>query len=58
MIEMRCKCLTISWDLDKKFRDTIVQRKELKKGCLRECVEEAIKDWISKNDDGDLYGYA
>jgi len=55
---MQCKSLTISVELDRKFRATIVQRKELKKGCLRECVEEAIKDWISKNKDGDIYGYA
>jgi hypothetical protein len=55
---MKCSSLTISKPLDKKFRATIAERKELKKGCLRECVEEAIKDWILKNKDGEINGYA
>lgn len=55
---MNCTSLTISKGLDNKFRAVIAENRELKKGCLRECVEEAIKDWILKNQDGGRIGYA
>lgn len=55
---MNCTSLTISKGLDNKFRATIVKNKQLKKGCLRECVEEAIEDWIKKNQESERYDYA
>ena len=49
--------LTISEDLDREFRKTIAKNKNLNKGCIRECTEEAIKGWISKNKESGLSGH-
>lgn len=51
------KHLTISENLDKKFRATIRKKRQLKKGIIQECVEEAITDWIRKGEGDDLVGY-
>ena len=42
------KHLVISEELNIKFRDVIANNKKLKKGIIKNCTEEAIKEWISK----------
>jgi len=37
----------ISVSLDQRFRDTVYQRKGLRKGAITEAVTEALKMWIS-----------
>lgn len=37
--------------LDKRFRETVVKRKGLHKGVIKESLEEAIKQWIESNPD-------
>lgn len=40
--------ITLSKDLDKRFRDEIVKRHGFKRGSLQKAIEEAVKDWIKK----------
>lgn len=49
--------LTVSKKLDREFREVIAGKRPLKKGCIRECTEEAIKEWIAKNKEDDQIGY-
>lgn len=34
-------------DLEKKFRETVFNRKGMKKGNISEALEEAIRQWIA-----------
>lgn len=43
------KHLVISKELNEKFRKTISKKEELEKGIIQKCTEEAIRDWIIKN---------
>ena len=43
--------LTISDELNRKFREVMAIKKPLNKGIIRKCTEEAIKDWILKNNE-------
>lgn len=40
--------VTMTKELDKKFRDEIVKRYGFRRGSLQKAIEEAIEDWISK----------
>lgn len=39
--------LNIEDELERKFRDTVYQRKGMKKGNLTEALEEALEQWIN-----------
>jgi hypothetical protein len=39
--------------LDERFRKTIVERKGLHKGVIKEAFEEAIKLWMEKGEKGE-----
>jgi hypothetical protein len=41
--------LVIDDELDKQFRNEIAQRLGMKKGNIQIAIEEALKDWISKD---------
>jgi hypothetical protein len=36
-------------ELDARFRQTIAQKKGLRKGVIKEAFEEAVRAWIEKN---------
>lgn len=38
----------ISEELGRAFKDEVYKRKGMKKGNIKEAVEEAIRDWINK----------
>jgi len=40
--------LTINDNLEKRFRDTVYQRKGYRKGNISEAVEESFELWISQ----------
>jgi len=40
--------ISIDDDVERRFRETVYQRKGLKKGNLSEAATEAILDWIGK----------
>ena len=42
--------LTISDELEKKFRELVFKKKGWKKGSVKEAIEEAISLWIEKNE--------
>ncbi len=44
--------LQIDDKLEKKFRIIAARKFEAKKGFLKKAIEEAIKDWVSKNQKG------
>jgi len=50
------KHLVVSEELNTNFRDAIANKKKLKKGIIKNCTEEAIKEWILKNR-GNTVGY-
>ncbi len=41
--------LQIDDKLEKEFRRVAAERFEAKKGFLKKAIEEAVKDWINKN---------
>jgi tryptophan synthase beta subunit len=52
MITMGKINLEINDDLEKKFRRLAVEKFEARKGFLKKAIEEAIRDWIHKNNKG------
>lgn len=40
--------LTISDELEQKFREEVYRRYGMKKGNLKKAIEEAIEDWINR----------
>jgi len=49
VVERAILFIGINPDLNKDFRDVIGKVKGCNRGSLREAVEEALKDWIRKN---------
>ncbi len=45
--------LVISEKLNARFRDVIAKNMRLQKGILKKCTENAIKEWILKNEERD-----
>ena len=41
--------ISLSDDLEKKFRETVFEKFGMKKGNINKAFEEAIDDWIKKN---------
>lgn len=39
----------ITDEMDKEFRDVLIETKGFKKGIIKEAIEEAIQAWIDKN---------
>lgn len=48
-VVMKKMIFEIDEKLDKKFRETVVKRKGLHKGVIKESLEEAIKQWIESH---------
>jgi hypothetical protein len=42
--------ITISNDLEKRFRDVVYKRYGLRRGSLKKAIEEALELWISFNE--------
>ncbi len=50
MIDMGKINLEIDDSLEREFRMAAVQKFEARKGFLKKAIEEAIRDWLSKNE--------
>lgn len=44
--------LQIDDQLEKEFRRVAAERFEARKGFLKKAIEEAVRDWVSKNQKG------
>lgn len=52
MVSMGQVNLKVDDKLEREFRRVAVERFEARKGFLKKAVEEAMRDWITKNSEG------
>jgi hypothetical protein len=52
MVSMGQVNLKVDDKLEREFRRVAVERFEARKGFLKKAIEEAMRDWITKNSEG------